>query len=120
MRRDRILAYDAKGAFGMSADRLPAQVLPTRPGDLIAFSHPLWHASFHGHRFRRLVEVNFYADPRTEAQTRAFIAQMWLNHGAAIAAGVKMYPLSWPTSGGPSHRQWIQRLADMGVLDPPG
>jgi ectoine hydroxylase-related dioxygenase (phytanoyl-CoA dioxygenase family) len=118
-RGDRLMCYDSLDSFGLTGGELPAQVIPTRPGDVVAFAHPLWHASFNGRHGRRMVEINFYADPRSAVEERAFCAQMQMNHRAARDAGVRMYPRSWRESEHPDQSRWIHRLAALGVLDPP-
>lgn len=118
-RADRLLYHTASESFGVDGAQLPAHVLETRPGDLIAFAHPLWHASFHGRPGRRMVEVNFYADPRGPVEVEAFTAQMRMNHRAATAAGLSMYPAAWREAADPRQRRWVQRLAELKVLDAP-
>lgn len=118
-RGDRLMCYDTLDSFGLTGSELPAQVLHTNPGDVIAFAHPLWHASFNGRQGRRMVEINYYADPRNPTEERAFFAQMQMNHRAAREAGVRMYPLSWRASEHQEQSRWIHRLAELGVLDPP-
>lgn len=114
------LGYDTEAAFGVPPEELPAHVFESSPGDVIAFQHAIWHASFHGGRCRRMVEVNYYADPRTPEAIRGFEIQMQRNHSTSSLSGRQMYPRYWRESSSRRHRAWIARLRELGLLETPG
>ncbi|EJN25881.1 protein involved in biosynthesis of mitomycin antibiotics/polyketide fumonisin [Pseudomonas sp. GM79] len=116
MRNLNNLSHDTMSRFNVKPDRLPFFAIPSRPGDIIAFDHRLWHASFNGGALRRMIEINFYADPRTPSEVSAFIYQMQQNHAAASAAGVKIYNDKWCSTGSKRHLFWVERLRQLGVL----
>lgn len=113
------LTHDTNAVFGVRPDRLPAYVFETRPGDALAFAHPLWHASFHGGPYRRMLELNYYADPVTPAERNAFRTQMHANHGPSAILGRQMYPAHWRSIRNTRHRRWIRRLRELNLLETP-
>lgn len=113
------LTHDTKRVFGVRPQDVPFYPFESSPGDVLAFQHPLWHASFHGAPHRRMLEVNFYGDPVTKTELRAFRMQMQRNHGPSGALGRQMYPPYWRSVRNARHRRWIRRLKELGVLDTP-
>lgn len=45
--------------FGIPPAEVPAHAIESEPGDVVFFSHQLWHASFGGCRGRRMFTLNF-------------------------------------------------------------
>lgn len=114
------LVGDTTRRFGVAPQDMPAAAIETRPGDVVAFRHALWHASFHGADFRRMVEINFYADPDTDEEEVAFRLQMRRNHSPSAHLGRQLYSAFWRTVDREPRRRWVSRLREIGVLDTPG
>jgi len=118
--QDSWLTHETEAVFGVRPDEMPAHVCETKPGDVVAFQHALWHASFHGGAFRRMLEINYYADPATPEAVRSFAIQMRRNHTPSAERGQHLYPRSWRSSTKPRHRAWIARLQELDALETPG
>ncbi len=52
--------------FGVEGRNIPAVSLASRPGDLILFSHTLWHAAFGGSTRRRYLALKFSGMPTAD------------------------------------------------------
>ena len=114
------LTPDTEPTFGVQADELPAYAFESEPGDVLVFLHPLWHSSFGGSTRRRMMEVNYYADPETPENVEAFCQQMANNHRSSTERGVHMYPKYWRSVDDPRHLSWIRRMDQLGALETPG
>jgi hypothetical protein len=114
------LAQDTDLIFGVQADEMPSYAFESQPGDVLAFLHPLWHSSFGGDARRRMMEVNYYADPVTPANVETFCHQMANNHKSSTERGIHMYPKYWRSVDDPRHQSWIRRMDQLGALDTPG
>jgi hypothetical protein len=114
------LAQDTDLTFGVQADEMPAYAFESQPGDVLVFLHRLWHSSFGGGGRRRMMEVNYYADPETPANVEAFCHQMANNHISSTERGGHMYPKYWRSVDDPRHQSWIRRMNQLGALDTPG
>ena len=106
--------------FGVPPTELPSHTIRSEPGDVIAFRHSLWHASFNGPDFRRMLEVNFYGDPHTPKIEQDFILQMKRNHQVAESLNRQFYPAFWRRPTSSRRIWWIERLRELGVLETPG
>ena len=114
------LTHETDATFGVQANEMPAYAFESQPGDALVFLHPLWHSSFGGGTRRRMMEVNFYADPETPESVEAFRDQMANNHISSTERGDHMYPKYWRTMDDPRHQSWIRRMDQLGALDTPG
>ncbi len=114
------LTHETDATFGVQANEMPAYAFESQPGDALVFLHPLWHSSFGGGTRRRMMEVNFYADPETPESVEAFRDQMANNHISSTERGDHMYPKYWRTMDDPRHQSWIRRMDELGALDTPG
>ncbi len=114
------LTHETDATFGVQANEMPAYAFESQPGDALVFLHPLWHSSFGGGTRRRMMEVNFYADPETPKSVEAFRDQMANNHISSTERGDHMYPKYWRTMDDPRHQSWIRRMDQLGALDTPG
>ena len=115
---------DTQTAFGVHPDELPAYVFETNPGDVLAFSAPIWHGAFHGGNRRRMCEIVFYEEPASEPSLTAVREQMMANQrmfaeGRAVYPGQQLYPEFWRSIEDDTHQRWIRWMADQGVLDTP-
>jgi hypothetical protein len=113
------MSRDPEAAFGVRPDQVPAFVFDSNPGDVLAFNVAVWHAAFGGNRHRRMGTVVFYEDPVTPAATKAIQEQMVGNHAAFAKGGKVMYPDYWRSIPNPRHRQNVERLRALGILESP-
>lgn len=111
---------DTERVFGIAPQDMPDYAFESRPGDVLAFKLPIWHASFGGGVRRRMIEVVYYADPDTPEAVETFCAQMANNHQSSTKQGRQFYTKYWRSVDHPRHRSWIQRMDELGVLDTPG
>jgi hypothetical protein len=114
------MTMDTEPVFGVQPNEMPAYAFDSQPGDALVFLHPLWHSSFGGGSKRRMIEVNYYADPDTPEALEAFRFQMAQNHRSSTERGRQFYPNHWRSIDEPRHQWWIRRMAEIGVLDTPG
>lgn len=114
------LTHETDATFGVQANEMPAYAFESQPGDALVFLHPLWHSSFGGGTRRRMMEVNYYADPETPESVEAFRDQMANNHISSTERGDHMYPNYWRTMDDARHQSWIRRMDELGALDTPG
>lgn len=54
--------------LGLAPDQVPFYALESRPGDIVFFSHRLWHAALGGSTGRRMFSINFKAGPANDGQ----------------------------------------------------
>ena len=54
--------------FGVEPDEVSAYAIESLPGDVVFFSHQLWHASFGGSNGRRMFALAYKAAPSNEGQ----------------------------------------------------
>ena len=57
-----------KPVFGVDARDVPGFPLESQPGDLVFFNQHVWHSSFGGRTGRRMMTLNYYANPTTDEQ----------------------------------------------------
>jgi hypothetical protein len=111
------LTDETDAVFGVQPVEIPSYVFESEPGDVLAFCHALWHASFNGGPCRRMLEINYYSDPKTNGEKKAFLTQMRWNHQPSAELGVQMYPRYWRSLEG--NRPWIRRLRALRTLETP-
>ena len=114
------MTMDTEPVFGVQPNEMPAYAFDSQPGDALVFLHPLWHSSFGGGSKRRMIEVNYYADPDTPEAVEAWHMQMAFNHSSSTEHGRHMYTKYWRSIDDPRHQRGIRRMAEIGVLDTPG
>jgi hypothetical protein len=59
---DALLTDPDVNHFGTAPRDLPCAALDSQPGDVVFFSHQLWHASFGGRSGRRMFTLNFLSE----------------------------------------------------------
>lgn len=111
------LTDDTDAVFGVGPESIPSYVFESEPGDVLAFQHSLWHASFNGGPCRRMLEINYYADPQTDRERKAFLKQMRWNHQPSAELGIQMYPPYWRSLQ--RHEGLIRRLKALRTLETP-
>ena len=52
--------------FGIPPSEVPCHAIDSEPGDLVFFSHQVWHGAFGGKTGRRLIALNYKAKPTTD------------------------------------------------------
>ena len=55
---------------GLAPPQVPAYAIESSPGDVVFFSHQLWHAAIGGDKGRRMFAMGFKAAPSNEGQQR--------------------------------------------------
>jgi hypothetical protein len=105
------------GAAGKSAQKLPAHVLETDPGDVIVFDEHLFHASFGG-GIRRPWRVDYIHNPtsaKAEDQAKAYFRELYRPDwdGGYDVDRYPSYGSDWRGSGRPS----VARLEELGVYE---
>ena len=108
---------DVESAYGVPPETLPAFVFESEPGDVLAFNVGLWHAAFGGSSGRRQGVIVYYENPNTPAATTAVIEQMRGNHKLYAEQGRALYGPQWRTVENRRHQGWLQRLAELDVLE---
>jgi len=110
-------ALRALGAVGQPAEKLPAHVLETEPGDVIMFDEHLFHASSGGGT-RQQWRVDYIRDPtspeekeQAEAYWRELYRPDW--DGGYDVDRYPSYGSDWRNSGRPS----VKRLEALGVYE---
>lgn len=61
------LAAANEPEFGVKPAQIPCYSIESRPGDVVFFSHLVWHSSFGGRSGRRMFSMNFAAETEAEA-----------------------------------------------------
>lgn len=110
-------ALRALGTVGLPADKLPAHVLETEPGDLIMFDEHLLHASSGGGT-RRQWRVDYFRDPTSpeeKEQAEAYLRELYRPDwdGGYDVDRYPSYGSDWRDSGRPS----VKRLEALGVYE---
>lgn len=110
-------ALRAFGAVGMAAVELPAHVVVTEPGDVIAFDEHLFHGSFGGDT-RRQWRLDYVRDPmdaESEIHAKAYFASIYAPDwdGGYDVDRYPSYDVDWRSSDRPS----VARLGALGVYD---
>jgi hypothetical protein len=116
-RRDFAEALRALGAAGASAEALPAHVVATEPGDVIAFDEHLFHASAGGGARRqwRLDYLRDPADVEAEEHTRSYFRNIYPPDWDG-GYDVDRYP-SYGPDWQSSLRSSVARLGGLGVYE---
>ncbi|MCZ6679222.1 MAG: phytanoyl-CoA dioxygenase family protein [Candidatus Poribacteria bacterium] len=65
-----LVAQPGVNPFGISAGHIPSFSVETQPGDVVFFSHQLWHASFGGRSGRRMFALGYKAKPTNDIERR--------------------------------------------------
>jgi len=119
-----------------AVDAVPAVVLNSHPGDVIAYDMRLWHASAHGEPGRRAAAVMYYHNPKSPEEiataqqmdrlSRAHLRDFRKGARAEEASGPgtfvnPMFDERWIENRANSARRarWIARLREIGFLDAP-
>ncbi len=110
--------------FGISQSDVPCYPIETSAGDVIFYDHNVWHATFGGGVGRRMFNLAFAEDPRTEEK----IEFLRRSHVKAIettrahqpnhplfSAG-RMYDDAFLDSDRPRVRAVTRRLVELGVI----
>lgn len=109
-----------------SIAQVPAQVLDSQPGDVVAFDLRTWHASFGGSNDRRMCTVVYYGNPKNEDEEKVLIEQGRMNPKFSYKGfGCKrqyLYPRAWLDNPdhNPDRQRWIDRLNELQFFDLPG
>jgi hypothetical protein len=116
-RRELGDAIRALGAVGMDATSLPAHVVVTEPGDVIAFDEHLFHASFGGGT-RLQWRADYVRDPvgaDEESRTKSYFESIYRHDwdGGYDADRYPTYGPDWRDSG----RLSVARLGALGVYE---
>jgi hypothetical protein len=110
-------AIRAAGAVGLAADALPAHVVATMPGDVIAFDEHLFHASSGG-AVRRQWRVDYVREPEegeSTARVKAYFARIYPPDwdGGYDVDRHPSYGADWLASP----RRAVKVLAELGVYE---
>jgi hypothetical protein len=116
-RRDFAEALRALGAAGTPAEALPAHVVATEPGDVIAFDEHLFHASAGGGA-RRQWRLDYLRDPpdvEAEEHARSYFRSIYPPDwdGGYDVERYPSYGPDWQRSMRPS----VARLGELGVYE---
>jgi len=116
----------ARGVCSMSGELVPATVLASEPGDVVAFDLRMWHGSFGGSGDRQMCTVVYYANPKNSRELEGLRNQGERNVDAGIKTFLPrrqyMYSKKWVSNphGSPARQYWINRLKEVGYLAPRG
>lgn len=102
---------------------IPAQVCTSSPGDVVAFDMRCWHASIGGDTGRRMSTCCYYKNPATPAEEQAARQRAAGSRKAPAQYNRPDDPLFHPDwvanrPNSPLRRRWIDRLGQLGFLDP--
>ena len=94
----------------------------TRPGDVIAFDYPTWHASFGGSDDRQMCTIEYYRCPDDDAGAAAIREHVatiaTLTKKAFVRDGYPFYDDDWIADRTSATRSaLIDRMADVGVFE---
>lgn len=109
-----------------SIAQVPAQVIDSQPGDVVAFDLRTWHASFGGSNDRRMCTVVYYGNPKNHAEEQALVEQGRLNPRISYkefgCTRQYLYSRAWLDNPGrnPDRQRWIGRLNELQYFDLPG
>ena len=105
---------------------VPATVLDSTPGDVVAFDIHLWHGSWGGKTDRRMCTAVYYDNPRTPEEL-AYIRKQAVDNityasQAFDARRKHFFPQVWLANAQRSadRQRWIDRLRELGYFDAPG
>jgi hypothetical protein len=106
----------------LAIDEVPARALESEPGDAIVFDVRLWHASLGGGADRRMIDMVYYADPATPAETASF-REMGDMQGRILSTfdfRSFQYSRAYLADCRRSalRSRWIERLGEIGYLQP--
>ena len=73
-RGKHLIQGDRINQFGVNPSEVPCFAIESHPGDVVFFSHQIWHASFGGDPGRRMIALAF-KEAATNEQRRAYKAR---------------------------------------------
>ncbi len=116
----------AAGVQKLPITEVPATVLASTPGDVVAFDLRLWHGSWGGQTDRRMCTIVYYNDPQTPEEI-AYLRQQAvdnINNAVASFDAKRKYFFSqhWLANAqrNPDRQRWIDRLRELHYFDAPG
>ena len=98
-------------ALGVADDQVPAFMAPTEPGDVVVYTPDVLHAAFGVSEPRRLIDISYVAEPRTDAQL------YFLRERDASTGGEFRMPGAVAASADPALREMVARWTELG-FDP--
>ncbi len=98
-------------ALGVTDEQIPAFTTATEPGDVVVYTPDVLHAALGVTEPRRLIEIAYVAEPRTDAQL------YFLRERDACSGGEFRMPPAVATSTDPSLRDAVVRWTNLG-FDP--
>ncbi|MBI3831478.1 MAG: phytanoyl-CoA dioxygenase family protein [Planctomycetes bacterium] len=116
----------AAGVHKLPIQDVPAVVLDSEPGDVVAFDLRIWHGSWGGKADRRMCTVVYLREPETPSEIEGLLQTAKFNAvGPARDFRTKQkffYSARWVANSGqnPDRANWIARLKKYGYFDPPG
>lgn len=116
----------ADGVKPLAIGEVPACALKSEPGDVVAFDLRLWHSSQGGSKDRRMCTVVYYGNPKSKVEEEALrelgekIPKFSLEQFDCKRR--YLYSSRWLSNPGrnPDRQRWIERLREIGFLNPPG
>ena len=109
--------------MGLSVEDVPSYASTCEPGDVLAFDMRCWHASSGGAEGRRMSTCCYYKNPETPEEEQGARKRVALNRRTTDQYDHSDTPTFHPhwvaNPQGSSLRQgWIQRLEELGFLQP--
>ena len=103
------------------SEDVPCQVVPTQPGDVIAFDIRTWHASLGGSPGRRVCNAEYFRNPDTTEGIELLREIARLQSGSRNAHQF-LYPKNWLANpyGSSVRQRWINRFLEIDFLNQPG
>ena len=98
-------------ALGVTDEQVPAFTAPTEPGDVVVYTPDVLHAALGVSEPRRLIEISYVAEPRTDAQL------YFLRERDACSGGEFRMPRAVAASTDPALRDTVARWTELG-FDP--
>ena len=98
-------------ALGVTDEQIPAFTAPTEPGDVVVYTPDVLHAAFGVTEPRRLIEITYVAEPRTDAQL------YFLRERDACSGGEFRMPPAVAASTDSALRDTVARWTELG-FDP--
>ncbi len=95
-------------ALGVTDEQVPAFTAPTEPGDVVVYTPDVLHAAFGVTEPRRLIEITYVAEPRTDAQL------YFLRERDACSGGEFRMPPAVAASTDPALRDTVARWTELG------
>ena len=99
--------------FGLPQEEIPHVPLEVEPGDIVVFTECVLHGAFGGRPARHQHAVNFFSNPRTDAQV-AEVREIHARTRWSVRPTEAML-----NSGRPRIRRMISKLVELG-FEPPG